>query len=141
MIVLDTNLISELIRKEPESSVISWVNRQHPKELYITSITVAEIMYGIGSLPQGKKRARLFDLSTTLIDNLFKGRVLSFDRLAALEYAHIAVIRKHQGTPISLADGEIAAICRSMDAPLVTRNVKDFSGIDLELINPWKREE
>ncbi len=138
MIVVDTNVISELMRQIPDNRVLTWIDDIPKQDIAITAITVAEILYGIGSLPDGKKRRRLVDAVTAMFDEYFFGRIHPFDRRAAVEYADIVIQRENLGAPISIPDARIAAICRSMAAGFATRNTKDFGNIGLVLIDPWR---
>ena len=108
------------------------------RDVGITAISVSEILYGIGSLPEGKKKHRLIETTTAIFDEYFSGRIYAFDRLATVEYADIVIQRDRMGAPISMPDAQIAAICRVSDADLATRNTKDFENTGLTLINPWQ---
>ena len=138
MIILDTNVLSELMRPRPEVRVLEWTDGLHRKDIGITAVSVAEILYGIGSLPGGKKKHRLFEAATTVFDEYFFGRIFAFDHLAAVEYADIVCQRDKLGTPISMANAQIAGICRCCSAGFATRNIKDFENTGLLLINPWE---
>lgn len=138
MIVLDTNVLSELMRPEPEPAVVAWMDRQDPSTLFLTAITVAEILYGIARLPGGKRKASLRELGAAVLDEDFAGRILSFDETAAVCYADVVCERQRSGRPISMADAQIAAICRTLKGvTLATRNTLDFEDIGLDLTNPW----
>ena len=108
------------------------------RDVGITAISVSEILYGIGSLPEGKKKHRLIETTTAIFDEYFAGRIYAFDRFAAVEYADIVIQRDRTGAPISMPDAQIAAICRVSDADLATRNTKDFENTGLTLIDPWR---
>ncbi len=138
MIIIDTNVISELMRPRPDSSVVTWMDDLVESEIGITAISVAEILYGIGSLPEGNGKQRLLEAAGTVFDTYFSGRVFSFDHLAAVEYADIVLLRDRIGKPISMADAQIASICRICSAGFATRNEKDFEDTGLVLINPWE---
>jgi toxin FitB len=138
MIILDTNILSELMRPSPEARVLVWMDGLHRSDIGITAISVAEILYGIGSLPDGKKKRRLFEAATTVFDEHFVDRIFAFDHFAAVEYADIVCQRDKLGTPISAADAQIAGICRFYSAGFATRNTKDFENTGLLLINPWE---
>lgn len=135
MIVLDTNVISELARPAPDDRVVAWVNAQDDTAL--TATTVAELLYGVARLPDGARKARLSEGIRGMIDEDLGGRVLAFDRAAAAHYADIAARRDGAGRPIGLADGQIAAICRARGAALATRNVRDFENAGITVIDPW----
>jgi hypothetical protein len=137
MIIVDTNILSELMRRQPDAQVLKWVDLQEPEDLALTAITVAEIMLGIARLPDGKRKASLQDMANAMFDEEFSGRILAFDEVAAQHYGAVASVRERAGRPIGMADAQIAAICRSHEATLATRNVKDFELLTLELINPW----
>jgi len=138
MIILDTNILSELMRIHPEEHVLEWVDTLHRSDTGITAVSVAEILYGIGALPGGKKKRRLFEAAKTVFDEYFFDRIFAFDHLAAVEYADIVCQQERLGTPISMADAQIAGICRVNSAGFATRNIKDFENTGLVLINPWQ---
>ena len=137
MILLDTNVISELMRAEPAQIVLDWFGEHDSADLFISAITEAELRTGVAILPEGQRRDRLQLAIDAMIDQDFQGRVVPFDSLAAKAYAEIAAQRRAAGRPIAEADCQIAAIARVTDAPLATRNVKDFDGCGLRVINPW----
>ncbi len=137
IIVLDTNVISELMRDNPDQLVVDWLDTQPSNSLYISSITEAEILTGIALLPDGRRKNKLFELADDVFTFLFTGRVLAFDSNAASTYAEIFAKRQTLGKPISQADCQIAAIALSQEATIATRNVTDFEGIEVNLINPW----
>lgn len=136
MIVTDTNVVSELMRVDPSPAVRAWVLAQGHRELRITAITVAEILYAIERLPSGRRKDTLREAAVDVFSR-FTEDVLPFDAAAATVYPEIVDQRDRQGTPISGYDAQIAAICRSNDASLATRNEKDFAGVGVELVNPW----
>ena len=136
MIVVDTNVVSELMRASPSPVVVGWV-RGNERELYTTSITLAEIGYGIERLADGRRR----DLLRSTADEVFADfaeRVLSFDAQAAMAYAAIVSGRDRAGLPIDGFDAQIAAICRAHRAALATRNAKDFQDTGIDVIDPWQ---
>ena len=137
MIVLDTNVISELMRSNPEQAVLTWLDARSVNSLFVTTITEAEILTGIALLPDGRRRHGLVEASQSVFAALFGGRILAFDSNAAHAYAKIFAQRHTSGRPISQADCQIAAIACSRDATIATRNVSDFEGVEVELINPW----
>lgn len=141
MILLDTNVLSELMRPEPNQEVVQWLNRRPDYEIWICSVTVAEIRLGISLLPQGKRRREfLIAAEQTFQDDFFE-RCLPFDCEAAEHYAHIQAMRKQQGLPMSVEDAQIAAVALTANLVLATRNVKDFVGIDgLQIVNPWEHD-
>lgn len=141
MILLDTNVLSELMRPEPNQEVVQWLNRRPDSEIWICSVTVAEIRLGISLLPQGKRRRELFIAAEQTFQDDFFERCLPFDCEAAEHYAHILAMRKQQGLPVSVEDAQIAAVALTASLALATRNVKDFVGIDgLQIVNPWEQD-
>ena len=138
MIILDTNVLSELLRAVPEPAVAVWVARQPLDTLFSTTVTQAEMLYGVKLLPSGQRRQQLEDAVLTLFSEDFLGRVLPFDGDAAIVYAAIAAERKRIGRPISQFDAQIAAIAQSRAGLLATRNVNDFADCGLRIINPWQ---
>jgi len=139
MTILDTNVVSEIMKPEPSSAVIAWASGQMRDELFTTAITAAEILYGIEVLPRGKRRDQLLHQAKGTFREDLGGHVLSFDERAAHEYASIASERRRRGRPIAFADGQIAAIARVHEATLATRNTGDFEGCGVRLVNPWER--
>lgn len=125
------------MKAEPAVSVRDWVASQPASRLFITAITQAEILYGIGLLPKGRRRNRIATAATAMFDKDFNGRILPFGSDAAPIYADIAVIRRRKGRSISQFDAQIAAMARSTGAALATRNVADFEHCEIELIDPW----
>jgi predicted nucleic acid-binding protein len=138
MILLDTNIISEVMRPVPSPEVLAWLNKQPKNKLFISTIAIAEIIYGIRNLPEGKRRINLVDQFHKMITDLFKYRILTFDEPAAYLYGEIMAHRKVLGKPLSIPDGQIAAIGRLHNAILATRNIRDFIDCDLRLINPFQ---
>lgn len=136
MIVVDTNVVSGLMKVEPSDAVRAWVVAQNRHELRISAITVAEILYGIERLPGGKRKTTLREGAMEIFSR-FGQDVLPFDAAAATVYPEIVDHRDRLGAPISGYDAQIAAICRAQGACLATRNEKDFEGVGVELINPW----
>jgi predicted nucleic acid-binding protein len=137
MIVLDTNVISEVLRPVPEPSVLDWLANQPRASLFTTTVTRGEILYGIRLLSDGKRRRGLWDAAKNIFDDDFADQVLSFDSDAADMYAEIAASRRAAGKPISQFDSMIIALARSRGASLATRNVKDFEDCGVDVINPW----
>jgi predicted nucleic acid-binding protein len=137
MILLDTNVLSELMKANPADQVLAWVDAQPATELFISTITVAEILYGISRMPDGKRREQLSKAAEQMFKGEFAGRLLSFDYEAAGFYAALVSYRESIGRPISTEDAQIAAICIAHDAMLATRNVRDFEECTLDVINPW----
>lgn len=137
MIIVDTNVTSELMKPSPSPAVVSWVRAHRATELYTTSITLAEIRYGIERLPVGRRR----DLLRTVAEDVFSmfaEHILPFDFRAAAAYAGIVSHRERFGAPIDGFDAQIVSICSTHDATLATRNVKDFQNTGVDLIDPWR---
>ena len=137
MILLDTNILSELMRPAPEPAVEQWLADQPVASVFISAITEAELRYGLALMPSGKRRSALAAEIEAMLGEDFSGRILPFDSPAAVAFAEIAAERRQAGRPISQADAQIAAIARSRGAALATRNVPDFEGCGVEIINPW----
>jgi predicted nucleic acid-binding protein len=137
MILLDTNILSELMRPAPEQAVEHWLADQPEASVFISAITEAELRYGAQIMPSGKRRAALITQIEAMIEEDFSGRILPFDSQAAIAFADIAARRRQVGRPIAQADAQIAAIARSRGASIATRNVSDFEGCDVEIIDPW----
>ncbi|NKB66160.1 MAG: PIN domain-containing protein [Candidatus Latescibacteria bacterium] len=138
MIVLDTNVLSELMRKSPNEPVVQWMDTQPDPSLFTTTVTQAEILYGVSLLPTGKRKQALAAAVDAMFEEDFKGRVLPFDGPAAAAYAGICADRVHLGRPISQFDAQIAAIACSRGAALATRNTPDFDACGIHVIDPWQ---
>lgn len=137
MIVLDTNVLSEILRPAPEPRVVEWLSEQPRASVFTTTITRGEVLYGIRVLPAGKRRDGLWNAALQIFDVDLDGQVLGFDSAAADDYAEISATRRAAGRPIAQFDAQIAAITLSRGAQLATRNVRDFEGCGFEVINPW----
>ncbi len=137
MILLDTNVLSELMKAAPDPTVLAFVDGVPGMALFTTAITQAEILYGIALLPEGRRRDALLVAARTALESHFRGRVLPFDGDAAEAFAAIAASRRERGRPISQADAQIAAIAKSRGAALATRNAADFDGCGVTVVNPW----
>lgn len=137
MIILDTNVLSEALRPRPEPRVIEWLASQATASLFVTTVTQAEILYGIAILDPGRRREDLYASAVAMFAEDFAGRILGFDTDAAPAFAAIAAERRQAGRPISQFDAQIAAIARSRGAALATRNQRDFETCGIELIDPW----
>ena len=140
MYLLDTNVLSELIKPKPDAAVINWVMQQPPEQLYTSSITVAEMLHGVANLPTVKRKKALGKAVTDMFNEDFHQRILSFDQHAAARYAAWVQQRQQAGQPVSQSDAQIAGIALSVNAALATRNSRDFTGIDVTLINPWESQ-
>jgi predicted nucleic acid-binding protein len=138
MIVVDTNVVSELMRPSPSAMVVGWV-RGNERELYTTSITLAEIYYGIERLPDGRRKDLLRSTAEEVFAD-FNERVLAFDAEAAGAYARIVNARDRAGLPIDGFDAQVASICHAHRAPLATCNAKDFEGTAIDVIDPWRSD-
>lgn len=136
MIVLDTNVLSEMVRPSPSPEVSSWFVTHAGSSLYTTSISQAEMLLGVELLPPGKRREALRRGVAAIFEEELAGRVLVFDQTAAAEYANIRASRKLAGRPMQVQDAQIAAIARCRGATIATRNTRDFEGCGVELINP-----
>lgn len=141
MIILDTNVISELTRPAPDPGVIGWLDSLSTDETAITGITAAELRCGVCCMSDGRRKAELSEAVNAVINTDFRDRVEPFDVLAADQYAVVVSGREQAGQPISISDAQIAAICRVLNATLATRNTTDFTGTGVSLINPWKAVE
>lgn len=137
MILVDTNVISEVMRPSPSAAVIAWLNAQHSHDLYISSISLGEIEYGLRILPNGRKRNEPTDRFGAFIRQAFALRILSFDENAARAYGQIMSQRRSLGRPLSMADGQIAAIARTHGYAVATRNIRDFEDCGIDMVNPF----
>lgn len=138
MLVLDTNVVSELMRPRPDQRVLDWVAAQPLSEMAIATITVMEIRFGIAVLPQGRRRAELESKFSQLRAQGFADRVLAFDQAAADACADIRALRQRSGKPITIEDSMIAAVARMHGAPVATRDVGGFDGCGVTVVNPWE---
>lgn len=137
MILLDTNVVSESVKPNPDLNVINWFDRQPFGSCWISSVSIGEIEYGLAILPDGRKKDALEQLSRKTLEQ-FEPFCVSFDGLAARTYAKIRADRRRRGTPIGLQDAQIAAIAITAGLTLATRNTKDFEGIEgLTVVDPW----
>lgn len=138
MIILDTNVISEAMSPMPNGKVRQWLSAQPVQQLFATTVSLAEILYGLEILPLGKRRAGLSGAAETMFAKFFVQRILAFDDPAARAFPPIAAGRRMRGRPISILDAQIAAIAKSNGATLATRNTSDFEGCGVRLVNPWE---
>ena len=137
MILLDTNVVSELMKSAPEPAVMIWIDAIPGAAVFVSAITQAEILYGIALLPRGKRREGLTQATHIAFETYFRGRILPFESEAAEAFAALAASRRQAGRPIAQADAQIAAIARSRGAALATRNMPDFEGCGVDIVNPW----
>ncbi len=138
MIIVDTNVISELMRPQPASRVAAWARFQPPGELFTTTVSEAEVRYGVARLPAGARRDELHRTADQVFRGLMRDRILPFDSEAAQRFADIMARRRRAGHQISIADAQIAAIVASRGATVATRNADDFQDCGVSVINPWK---
>lgn len=137
MIIIDTNVLSELMKSAPDAVPLTWL-ALHPRHtVFTTAISQAEIYFGLRSMPEGRRRRDLEALAENILEDDFRGRILPFDTNAADRYATIVAARRSLGRPIREFDAQIASIAISRGASLATRNVRDFEHLDLDIINPW----
>ncbi len=139
MILLGANIVSELMKSAPDPAVMGWIDALPIASVFVSSITQAEILYGVALTAEGKRREGLTLAARATFEIYFRGRVLPFASEAAEMFAALAAGRRRAGREIALADAQIAAVARSRGAQLATRNVSDFEGCDVEVINPWNR--
>jgi len=138
VIILDTNVLSELSRAEPHVNVLTFASLHEASAFYTTALSAAELLYGVAALPEGKRRRRLSTAVNDLLGETLAGRVLAFNEGAAPFYAQIADRRRRSGRAPAVIDTQIAAIAALHGAPLATRNIRDFEDLGIELINPWQ---
>ncbi len=139
MVVLDTNVVSELIRPSPSPVVQAWVAGQEAKNLFFSAVSEAELRYGLETMPEGRRRNALAVEIEGMLREDFIGRILPFDSKAARSYAKIAADCRTAGRPVSLTDCQIAAIAHSRGMAVATRNIRDFAGMGIKLIDPWTK--
>lgn len=138
MIILDTNVISEMQRPTPNPNVVAWLNAQDPTNLYLTAVTVGELLFGAHVLPPGKRQKALSDSVAAIVENDFDGRVLPYDATAAYFYGMRIAAAKRSGVSIGVADGQIAAISFAQNiVPVATRDRKPFDMLNVDVIDPW----
>jgi len=138
VILLDTNVLSEIMKPRPHAGAIDWLNEVETTRLWLSAITIAEIEYGLRSMPDGTRRRTLRHRFEGFVESAFSGRVLVFGRAAATIYGEIMAHRRAGGRPMSVADGQIASIALSRGLKLATRNTKDFDDCGLDLIDPFR---
>ena len=138
MIILDTNVLSALMRQTPEASVVSWLDRQPAESVWITSVTLFEARLGLALLPKGRRRQALEAAFARLLKDDLEDRVLDFDSAAATEAALLAAERQKSGRPVDMRDTQIAGIAVARRATLATRNARHFRDLKVPVINPWQ---
>lgn len=138
MIVLDTNIVSEAMKAEPDPAVRAWLNEQAAETLYLSSVTLAELLFGIAALPAGKRKDMLAQALDGLM-GLFRDRVLPFDTAAARRYAELVVLARHNGRGFPTPDGYIAATAASRGFIVASRDTAPFEAAGVAVINPWRR--
>ena len=137
MFILDTNVVSELMRPAPDPAIASWVAERATSSLFLTAVTEAELRFGLAVMPPGKRRDGLAAGLERMLETGFANRILPFDSAAARAYAWIAAARRRRGQPAAQADCQIAAIARSRGMAVATRNVRDFEEMGIDVFNPW----
>ena len=137
MILLDTNIVSEMMKPAPQPSVVAWLDRQDEAGLFICAPVLAELRYGSELLPRGRRRNELIKVIDHIEEEAFRGRILPFEQSAASHYAKIAAARRNRGRPLNQMDGLIAAIALSQGAVLCTRDEDGFADLGLNIINPF----
>ena len=136
MILLDTNVVSEAMKPLPNSQVLGWLNAQAAETLFVSSITFAELWFGVATMPKGQRKLRLEETVDGLAD-MYKGRILGFDLDTAKTYAQLAVMAKSKGQGFPTADGYIAAIAAAKQFTVASRDTGPFVAAGLQVINPW----
>ncbi len=137
MTILDTNVFSEVVKPRPEPKVLDWLGAQIYHDVYLTAMTMAEVLHGLSRMPAGKRRSDLQNAVDALFRHEFAGRILHFDEAAAMSYADLVSARERAGRPVAAFDAQIAAIARVHSATVATRNIKDFELTGVTLVNPW----
>lgn len=137
MIILDTNVLAELMKASPDPRVVEWLDRQEGSALYLTTITLAEILYGLSALPAGKRRSFLEEAFQAILRSAFADRMLPFDEEAARHYGPLLAQRRALGRPISQSDCQIAGIVLARRSILATRNIRDFEHCGLTVVDPF----
>lgn len=138
MIILDTNVLSALMRTSPDAAVVSWLDRQPADSIWITSVTLFETRFGLALLPHGKRRLGLQRAFEQVVEEDLVNRILDFDALAAVAAARLAADRQRAGQVADLRDTMIAGIALARRATIATRNTTHFEGLDVPVIDPWK---
>jgi hypothetical protein len=138
MTLLDTNVVSAVMARSPDPAVVAWMDQHDTLTLFVSAVTVAEIRYGLQILPEGRRRSSLEDRFARFVAEGFSGRVLPFDSDTAQRYGEIMAARRAAGRPMSILDGQIAAIARARRLAVATRNVRDFELCGLEVVDPFE---
>jgi predicted nucleic acid-binding protein len=141
MIILDTNVLSALMRTVPDTAVVAWLDRQPAESVWITSITLFEEFFGLALVPTGRRRQMLEAAFGRLLTEDLENRVLDFDSAAATEAASLAASRQKSGRPVDLRDTQIAGIATARRATLATRNVRHFGDLKISIVDPWTAQE
>jgi predicted nucleic acid-binding protein len=137
VIILDTNVVAEMMKPAPMPQVVTWLNEQDVSTLFLTSVSIGEICYGLQALPQGRRRRLLEEGFERVLAEAFAGRILVFDEEAARRYGEVMGRRKEIGRPLSVLDGQIASIARANSYAVATRNERDFVECGVEVVNPF----
>jgi len=137
MTILDTNVFSEVVKPRPEPKVLDWLGAQVYHDVYLTAMTMAEVLHGLNWMPEGKRRTELHNAVDALFRHEFAGRILHFDEAAAMSCADLVAARERAGRPVAAFDAQIAAIAKVHSAIVATRNIKDFEFTGVALVNPW----
>jgi len=138
VILLDTCVVSEPLKPRPEEKVLNWLDDQAAESLYLSTISLAELLAGVAALPAGRRRSALSEELSRVIDRLFAGRILGFDRAAAVQFPGILTAARKRGFTISFADAQIAAIAAAHGLSIATRDAGPFIAAGLPVIDPWK---
>jgi predicted nucleic acid-binding protein len=137
MIILDTNVLSALMRSAPEPAVVAWLDHQPAESVWITSITLFEARLGLALLPSGRRRQALEAAFARLLEEDLENRVLDFDSAAAIEAATLAAERQQNGRSVDMRDTQIAGIALARHATLATQNIRHFADLKISIVNPW----
>ncbi len=137
MIILDTNILSAVMKEKVDQTIVSWLDRQPWESVWTTAITVFEIRLGLSTLTKGKRRVKLEEAFQQTLEKILEGRILSFDEDAALAAGELAAGRRRRGITVDMRDTQIAGIAMVTRSTIVTRNTKDFTELSVPVINPW----
>lgn len=136
-IILDTNVLSEPMRPAPDRNVVEWLSSLAPENLRVTTVSLGEMAYGMARMPQGRRKTNCGRTLNAIFSN-FRDRIYDFNTQSALHYGEIKAMRQAMGRPTDDLDAQIAAIAKAHGCVVATRNIKDFEGVGVPLINPWK---